>query len=197
MIARKGLARMAVVSALGLLPWAAAAKAADSYKVDAVHSAVIFRVKHMDASFAYGRFNEVSGTFTLDDQDPTKTALNFEVATGSIDTNSDKRDQHLKGPDFFATKEFPKATFKSKEARKSGKDAFEVVGDLTLHGVTKPVTVKVTATGTAKRPLQMGGGYVAGFEGHFALKRSDFGMKETPGIGDEVQVTVSVEGGRP
>ena len=113
MFARKGFARMAAVAALGLLTTVAAG-AAEPYKVDAVHSAVIFRVKHMDASYAYGRFNELTGTFNLDEPDAAKGAMDFTVATASIDTNNAKRDQHLKSPDFFNAKEFPKITFKSK-----------------------------------------------------------------------------------
>jgi len=176
----------------------AAAPAAESYKVDNVHSTVIFRVKHMDASYAYGRFNEMAGSFSIDEADPARTTLDFQVTADSVDTNSAKRDQHLKGPDFFNAKEFPKITFKSKDVKKVGKDAYEVVGDLTLHGVTRPVTVKVAAIGTAKRPVVMGGGYAAGFEGQFVVNRSDFGMKGMVGpIGDEVRVTVSVEGTRP
>ena len=107
-------AAMAAFTAAGLLSCVATAQGADSYKVDNVHSTVIFRIKHLDSSYAYGRFNEVSGTFALEEADPTKGSLDFQVAADSIDTNNAKRDQHLKGPDYFNAKQFPTITFKSK-----------------------------------------------------------------------------------
>ncbi len=194
----RNFSTLVVAIAAAVLSISAVAPAADTYKVDNIHSTVLFRVKHMEASYAYGRFNEVAGTFSIDEQDPAKSTLDFQVTADSLDTNSAKRDQHLKSPDFFNAKEFPKITFKSKDVKKVGKDAYEVLGDLSLHGVTKPVTVKVAAIGTAKRPLIMGGGYASGFEGQFVVNRSDFGMKGMVGpIGEEVRVTVSVEGTRP
>ena len=174
------------------------ATAADAYKVDAVHSTAIFRVKHLDASYAYGRFDAISGTFTLDEQDPTKSAFDIQVKADSVDTNDPKRDQHLKGADYFNVKQFPTLSFKSQSVKKAGANTYDVAGELTMHGVTKPVTVKIETSGPVKKPAMMGAGYIAGFEAHLAVKRSDFGMKGGAGmLGDEVRVIVSAEGGRP
>lgn len=170
---------------------AAAAAAAASYKVDPVHSMVIFKVKHMGAGNFYGRFNQVSGTFTIDDADPSKSRVEFEVKADSIDTANKQREDHLKGPDFFNVVQFPAITFKGKEVKKSGEGAYEVAGDLTLHGVTKPLKAKVEHVGSGKG---RGGGAIAGFEATFTVKRSDFGMNFMVGpLGDEVHLIVSVE----
>ena len=110
----------------------------------------------------------------------------------SIDTHNAKRDQHLKSPDFFNAKQFPAITFKSKQVKKSSKDTYEVTGDLTIHGVTRPVTVKVTNTGSGKDPM---GANRIGFETIFTIKRSDFGMKFMLGpVSDEIRLIVSIEG---
>lgn len=196
---RRNFATVAVFAGMTLLTGVSSgAPDADTYKVDGVHSTAIFRVKHMDASYAYGRFDEVTGTFTIDEKAPERCAFNVQVAAGSVDTNNPKRDQHLKGPDFLNAKQFPTIAFKSKTVKKAGKDTYEVVGDLTLHGVTKPVTVTIETVGPIKKPLPMGGGYAAGFEAHLTLKRSDFGMVGMVGpVGDEVRAIISVEGARP
>lgn len=170
----------------------ALALAGEAYRVDTVHSTVIFRVKHMGTSFAYGRFNVLEGTFDLDPADPGKSAIDFTVKAESIDTGNPKRDGHLKSPDFFNVRQYPKISFKSRSVTSAGKDTFDVNGDLTLHGVTKPVTVKVERVGGGKG---MRGESLAGIEATFAIKRSDFGMKGMQGaIGDDVRVIVSAEG---
>jgi polyisoprenoid-binding protein YceI len=166
------------------------AQAAETYQADTVHSSVIFRVKHLDTSFAYGRFNDISGTFLLDKESPLHSKLDFVVKSASIDTGSPKRDQHLKGPDFFNVVQYPTISFKSKHVAASG-EGFEVTGDLTMHGTTKPVTVQVIPTGSSTGQM----GKIAGIESTFTIKRSDYGMKGMiPMLGDDVRVTVSVEG---
>jgi polyisoprenoid-binding protein YceI len=168
--------------------------AAGTYTVDTVHSTVLFRVKHMNTSFAYGRFNDITGQFAFDDQDPARSQFDFQVKTASVDTGNAKRDQHLKGPDFFNAVQFPTITFKSKTVASAGKDAFQVTGDLTLHGVTRPVSLKITRSGQGK---DFKGKAIAGFETIFPIKRSEFKMSQMVGpVGDDVWVTVSVEGGQ-
>ena len=170
-------------------------QAAEPYKVDSVHSAVIFRVKHMNVSHAYGRFHEIGGTFDLDETNPAQSKIDIKVPASSIDTASKLREIHLQGPDFFSTKQFPTISFKSTEVAKTSDGAFVVTGDLTLHGVTKPVTLKVEPSGTGKG---MKGEKLAGFETTFSIKRSDFGMTNMTGvIGDDVRLIVSIEGNRP
>ena len=166
--------------------------ASDFYQVDPVHSSMVFSVKHMGTSNFYGRFNNITGSFTLDD-DPNKNTFQVQIQTESVDTAVKKRDDHLKSPDFFNAKQFPTITFKSTQVKKAGDDSLEVTGDLTLHGATKSVKAKVTKTGTGN----FFGRAVAGVEATLTIKRSEFGMNFMPdGIGDEVRITVSLEGGR-
>lgn len=179
-------------------PAPAAARAADAFKVDAVHSAVVYRIKHMDVSYHYGRFDQVEGTFLLDKDNPSASVISITVPVDSVNSGNGGRDGHLKKADFFSVKEFPTITFKSTKVAAKGESggypAFEVTGDLTLHGVTKPVTVEVRHTGQGKGQK----GEVAGLETTFTIKRSDYGMNFMvgKGLGDDVTITVSLEGGR-
>lgn len=167
------------------------AHAADTFKVDPVHAFVAFRIKHLDVSYSYGRFNNPTGTVTWDSADPTKSSINIEVKTDSVDTDNEKRDAHLKGPDFFDAKQFPTISFKSTAIKAAGENKFEVTGDLTLHGVTKSITINLDKTG--EKQTQMG--YRAGWETMFKIKRSDYGMTNMVGpVGDEVDLVVSIEG---
>lgn len=182
------LASLFVLAASGRLD-------AEDFTVDTAHSSVIFRVKHLNTSYAYGRFNDITGSFVLDKKSPAKCALNIEVKTASVDTANAQRDTHLKGPDFFNVKQFPTATFKSKSVKLgSAPSTLDVTGDLTINGVTKPVTAKVELTGEGATPFK---DYRAGLETTLTLKRSDFGIKFMPeGLGDEVKLVVSLEGVR-
>ncbi len=148
--------------------------AADNYQVDPTHSFVTFRVKHMGMSYAYGRFNELSGSFLFNEVSPEGVTFDFKAKAESVDTGNAKRDQHLKGPDFFNVKEYPTITFKSTNVRRSGEKSFDVSGDLMLHGATRPVTFRLDWVGSGKDPW---GGFRSGFDGSFVIKRSDFGMK--------------------
>jgi polyisoprenoid-binding protein YceI len=167
--------------------------AADTYKIDQEHGTVIYRVSHAGVGNAYGRFNKPSGEVVYDKDDPSKTTFNFEVKTDNVDTANAKRDAHLKSPDFFDTKQFPTITFKSTSVKAAGDNKLEVTGDLTLHGVTKSITVPVTKTGEADvSAMKMG--YRTGWEVMADLKRSDFGMNKMVGpVGDDVHLVVSFE----
>ena len=166
--------------------------AADTFDIDAVHSSYIFRIKHLNVSYTYGRFNTSAGKFTIDAADPTKNAIEIEVKADSIDTANPARDKHLKGPDFFNVTEFPTMTFKSTAFKKKDGDKYEVTGDLTIHGVKKSVTTEVNLVGTGKG---MKGETRAGWETTLTIKRSDYGMNYMPeGIGDEVTLTIAIEG---
>ncbi|MGH7149285.1 MAG: YceI family protein [Planctomycetota bacterium] len=170
----------------------APAPAAKTYKIDSVHSSALFRILHNNASYFYGRFTDISGTVVYDEANPAGSSVEVTIQADSVATGNGKRDEHLKSPDFFNAGEFPVLSFKSKGVKKgSGKGEFEVTGDLTIHGVTKPLTTKVVHTGTG----QGRGGEVAGFETTFTIKRTDFDMKHMVGpLGEEVQVTISLEG---
>ncbi|MCK6486133.1 MAG: YceI family protein [Phycisphaerae bacterium] len=182
-----------VLSASSLLMGRSSAVATEQFEVDAVHSSVLFRVKHLNVSYFHGRFNDISGKFAFSD-DPSACMFDIQIKTDSVDTGNAKREQHLKSPDFFNAKQFPTMGFKSSEVKKSGDNTFDVTGSLTLHGVTKPLSVKLERIGSGKDPW---GGYRTGFESVFTIKRSDFGMSTMPdALGDEVRVTVAVEGVR-
>ncbi len=182
---------IAAMSEAAPLPQTAAPKA---YSVDTVHSTVLFRVKHLNASWAFGRFNDVTGTFLFDAETPANSSLDITIKAESVDTASENRDKHLRSPDFFSSKEFPVITFKSTAVRKTATDSYEVVGDLTFRGVTKAITTSIEQTGAGPG---MRGGEIAGMLTTFTIKRSDFGIDYMPqALGDDVTVTVSLEGGR-
>lgn len=171
---------------------------ADDYTVDPSHTSVIFGISHLGYSFTYGRFNKVSGAFTLDPAKPDAASFTLTIDANSIDTNDAKRDDHLRGPDFLNTGEFPVISFKSNKVavKKEGETTIYVVsGDLTMHGETKPVTLNLQKLGEGPGPG--GGGFHTGFNCQTKLNRSEWGMtKMAPAIGDEVAVTISFEGVR-
>ena len=177
--------------ALGLLAVSPGATAKPTaWSIDTGHSAIIFKINHLGVSYSYGRFNTFEGSFETNPADHSKSWIKLTIQAGSIDTNDEKRDGHLKGPDFFGVGEFPTITFTSKSVTKTN-DGIRVAGDLTLHGVTKPVTVRMNKIGEGKGPY---GKYRIGFHGTVRIKRSDFGMnKMIPMIGDDVELMLSIE----
>src|SRR5262245_47704974 len=124
---------MAVVAGLVLLAGMTAqpARAADTYKIDPVHAVVIYKISHLGPANAYGRFTDPTGSVTLDNDDPSKSTFTFEVLTDKVDTGNPKRDAHLKSPDFFNAKQFPKIDFKSTSVSKKSDNQYELTGDLT------------------------------------------------------------------
>lgn len=170
-------------------PPASAASAA-TFTVDDTHSMSLFRVEHMGAGKFWGRFNDISGSAQY--VPDTSLSMNATIQVGSVDSGNKKLDGHLKSPDFFNNAEFPTMTFVSTSAKALGAGRFDVTGDLTIHGVTKSVTVPVQCS-----PISaMGGTSRAGFEAVFEIKRSDFGVSygvEQGAIGDETRVIVSLE----
>jgi polyisoprenoid-binding protein YceI len=169
----------------------APALAADEYAVDGMHAAVTFRVSHLGLSWVHGRFNDVTGNFTIDPGDPARCSFALEVKTDSIDTGFKKRDGHLSSPDFFNVKQYPLLTFKSTAVRPI-EGGYEVTGDLTLHGTTRPITFPLKGGRTAEFPK---GVQRTGFSTELTLKRSDYGMdKMLEAIGDPVHIAISFEG---
>jgi polyisoprenoid-binding protein YceI len=182
---------LAALVGLSLGTTAAPARAAaEVYTVDPVHSYVLFKVKHMDIAYAYGRFNEFSGTISWDAANPAASTISVEVKTQSVDTGNKDRDAHLTNPDFFNAAQFPTMTFKSTAVKKVDATHLEVTGDLSLHGKTKSVTFAVEHAGPITHPRA---GTVAGFHAEFPIKRSDFGVGKPEGLGDEVRLTLSLE----
>ena len=164
----------------------------DKFDIDPVHSMVFFKVEHLGVSNNYGRFNDISGSYTFDEAKPAASSFDVTIKAESVDTHSDKRDQHLRSPDFFNAKQFPVITFKSKCIKKSGDKRYAATGTLQMHGVEKEITVDIEHIGSGDDPW---GNFRSGFETVFTVKRSEFGMKYMlGGIGDEVTVHVNIEG---
>ena len=169
------------------------AVAADDYAYDLVHSSVSFKARHLDISWIHGRFNEVDGKFSLDRQDPTKSTFQLTIKAESVDTANPARDEHLRQPDYFDTKQFPTIEFKS-TAVKAIKDGYEVTGEFTMHGKTK----EITFTLMGGREIESRDVKRVGFSTELKLKRSDFGFdKNAIGpIGDEAIIIIDCEGTR-
>jgi polyisoprenoid-binding protein YceI len=147
------------------------AQAAD-YAVDPAHSFVQWRIQHLGYSWLYGRFNTLSGEFSHDPDKPEASRITVQVDTASVDSNHAERDKHLRNDDFLDVGKFPKAVFKSTGYSGSAGEG-TMTGELTLMGVTKPVSIKVTKLGEGKDPW---GGHRAGFIGTLLLDRRDFGI---------------------
>lgn len=180
------LSAFMIVLAAAALP----AVAADAYEIDGSHSVAIFKITHLGIGNYYGRFNDISGTLTLDEGNPSANSVDITIKTASVDTYNEKRDKHINSPDFLNSKQFPVATFKS-DSVKATKSGFEVSGTLQLHGVKKPLTIQVDTVGMGNDPW---GKYRAGFETRFTFKRSDFGMTYMlDGLSDEIELLVAIE----
>ena len=150
----------------------------------------MFKISHSDLDWVFGRFNDFSGEFTIDPSDPSKSSFTMKIDPNSVDTNNAKRDGHLKSPDFFNTKQFPTMGFTSTSV-KPIEGGFEVTGDFTFHGQTKPVTFNLKGGKTVTMKKMQKTGYTA----EFPIKRSEFGVsKFSPMLGDDVWVTVSFQG---
>jgi len=165
--------------------------AADTYAIDPAHTAALFSINHLGFSNTWGRFNDVSGSVAWDDADPGKSSVKIVIKTASVDTGTAKKDEHLRGADFFSVKEFPEMTFTSKKIEKKDGNVYAVTGDFSLHGVTKEITIPVTKVGSGKDPM---GKEVVGFDATFMIKRSDFGVNYgIPNVGDEVKIIFAAE----
>ncbi len=163
-----------------------------AYKLDPAHTAVVFVVDHLGFSNAIGRFNTVAGDVAFDKDAVQNNSVTVVIDTASVDTNHAKRDEHLKSPDFFNVKEFPKLTFKSTKVEKTGDKTGKLHGELTLLGVTKPVVLDVTFNKDGVSPASKQ--ETVGFSARGKIKRTDFGMKYgAPNIGDEIELIIEAE----
>lgn len=169
-----------------------------SWTLDAAHTEIGFRVRHMMISWTKGRFGAFSGTVALDDAKPERSTIEVAIEAASVDTRMEQRDQHLRSADFFDVERFPRITFRSTAVRPAGAGAFQVLGDLTIRGVTRPVTLEVEGLGPAyKDPW---GGVRRGAQARATIDRKDFGLVwngvlEAGGVlvGDEVRIELEVE----
>ena len=169
-----------------------------SYAIDPDHSQVIFKVKHMGISTVTGRFDLMEGSYTFDDKDISNSSVETTIQTASVNTNKQKRDDHLKSPDFLNVDKYPTITFKSKEVKKGDGDDFTIVGDLTINGVTKQVELDAEYGGKAVDPM---GNERTAFTAETKIDRKDYGLTwnktlDTGGlvVGDDVKIELEVEG---
>jgi polyisoprenoid-binding protein YceI len=174
------------------------ARAAEVYDLDQSHFAIVFSTSHMNMSYTYGFFRQANARVVLDRANPANMQFQMAIAADSIDTNNKDRDTHLKGPDFFDVTSFPDITFQSTtvvlDNRPQKGFQYQVTGNLTMHGVTRQITLPIQLLGQGPGP---DGKPHAGFLTQFSLKRSDFGMTkflDKNMVGDAVSVTISFEG---
>ena len=175
---------------------ASPAFAAETYQFDKAHTTVGFQVRHI-FTLVGGRFTDFAGTIQVDRARPESSSVEFTIQAKSIDTDEAKRDEHLRSADFFDVANHPTISFKSTAVRANGQNAWLVAGDLTLHGVTKSLTLPVSLLGEGKDPW---GNEKMGFEASTALSRTDYGLTwnkqlEAGGVllGDEVKIQISIE----
>jgi polyisoprenoid-binding protein YceI len=183
-----------LLATLGTCP---SASLADDFDVDGSHTSIIFGVSHLGYSFTYGRFNRVTGSFSLG-ADLAASAFQLTIDAGSVDTNDPKRDEHLRGPDFFNARQFPLISFQSSKVvpRQTERGTqLTVTGNLTMHGVTREIQFDLLKLGEGPGPT--GKDFRTGFICTTNLLRSEFGMQNmVPHIGDDVAITMSFEGVR-
>ncbi len=193
-VAAVALSVVGVVS----MPQAAEARAAEDakpFQIDSVHSMVMFRIGHLGVSYTYGRFNAPTGAYNIDMANPSASMIEITLDAEKVDTGNERRDNHLRSPDFFNAKQFPTITFKSTSFEKTADNALKVRGKLTMLGVTKDVEANLEFVGEGQTPQ----GYKSGFESNFTINRSEFGMTkflEGNSLGDEVTLYVTIEGVR-
>ncbi len=170
---------------------AAWAQGAD-WEIDPGHTTVGFTVRHLGISNVHGRFTKVSGTAHIDDADITKSTVNATIDVASIDTANQSRDNDLRGPKYFDVQKYPNLTFQSKSVSKSG-NGLKIVGDLTIHGTTKEVTLDVDGPSA---PTKMGPSLRRGLSASTSVNRKDFGVgADVPSavVGEQIKIDLDVE----
>lgn len=163
------------------------------WQIDPAHTTTGFTVRHMGISNVHGRFVKTSGSATIDDSDITKSSVNATMDVNSIDTGNENRDGDLKSPNYFDAAQFPTITFKSKSVSKNGEGKLKVVGDLTIHGVTKEVTLDVDGPSA---PLEQRGNKRRGLSATTSVNRKDFGVgAKAPAvmIGEDIKIDIDAE----
>ncbi|TNJ32841.1 YceI family protein [Arenimonas terrae] len=185
MFKRLVLASLLAVAAFG-------AQAADRYTIDPTHTQVEFTYSHFGFSNITGRFDTVESEFLFDAQDPTQSSVKVTIPMASLSTGVEKLDAHLLNADFFDAEKFPTATFTSTAVTAAGEGQLKVAGDLTIHGVTRPVVLDVTINKIGEHPMAKTP--AAGFDARTVIKRSDFGVGGyAPAVSDEVTIEITVE----
>ncbi len=167
---------------------------AEDYKIDTagMHAAIQFKIKHLGYSWLVGRFDKFDGTFSYDKENPSNSKIEMTVKTASINSNHAERDKHLRGKNFLEVNKFPEAKFVSSSYTKTGKSTAILKGELTLHGVTHPISMTIKQIGSGRDPW---GGYRRGFEGTLKITLADYGL--TYGLGyqsRELWLNIYLEG---
>lgn len=182
--------RIALAAAFAL---ASAPVFAGTYTLDPTHTQVVFSWNHFGYSNPTAQFGKVEGTLNFDEANPTKASVEVKIPLASVNSNVPKLDEHLQKDEFFDSAKYPDATFKSTKVEKgAGKNKLKVIGDLTLHGVTKPVALDVTVNKVGEHPMRKAP--AAGFEASTTVKRSDFGIsKYVPMVSDEIKIHITSE----
>lgn len=190
----KNIANFIIPAFLILLAPNFAKAAKEEYKFDikGAHAFIQFKIKHLGYSWLLGRFNEFDGKFIIDRDNLENSAVEVEIETKSIDSNHAERDKHLRGEKFLNVKKYPKAKFVSQSVKRTGERTAVIKGNLTLHGVTKPINIDVAVVGEGSDPW---GGYRMGFEGVTTLTLRDFDINYDLGpAASKVEMFLSIEG---
>ena len=167
--------------------------AVENYVADPAHSSVNFTIRHFFTKVP-GRFSKFTATIAVDRANLENSSAEASIEIASVKTEAPDRDAHLQKPEFFDAVQFPTMKFKSRSWKKTGNDAFDVTGDLTIKGVTKPVVLKVKSLGFG--PGMAPGSQLSGWEGSITIHRSDFGVSAFAGaVGEEVEITINIEAG--
>ncbi|MCK5362656.1 MAG: YceI family protein [Gammaproteobacteria bacterium] len=189
--------RTVLLAVLALLTLSVAAEAAN-YTIDKTHSAVTFKVKHMMVSNVRGAFTDFEGSFSFDADAPENSSAQVDIQVASVNTADEKRDEHLRSPEFFDAATHPVMSFKSTKLVSDGDNEYTLYGDLTLHGVTRPVELELEFIGTVNDPW---GNVRSGFEAEGEINRKDFDInfsKTLDGgglmVGDKVKIELEIEG---
>ncbi len=169
--------------------------AVEKYSFDTAHTQILFFVNHLGFSNSQGEFHSYEGGFSFDTENPEKSSVNVTIKTDSIDMDDEQWNAHMKNKDFFDVEAFPTMTFDSTSVEVTGEKSANITGNLTILGVTKPVVLQTVYNKSGVHPFN--GKYVSGFSANAVIKRSDFGMTYgLPGVSDEVEIRIEVEGYR-
>jgi polyisoprenoid-binding protein YceI len=188
--------KLTTLTCLSALLIVQSALAADDYAIDKLHSSIGFEIRHLFSNVP-GKFDDFTGTIQFDEANPEQSSVEVDIKTASIDTGVKMRDDDLRSPNFFDATKYPETTFKSKSVKATGNNTFDVTGDLTMHGVTKEVVLKVELIG--KGAGMKPGSMVSGWDATTALKRSDYGLawnkviEGTQVVGDDVKIELHIE----
>jgi polyisoprenoid-binding protein YceI len=184
--------RFAFVLTAVLALAAAAAAQAGAWQIDPNHSAAQFSVRHLGVSTVRGAFTKVTGSAKYDPTDPTKDSTDVTIDASSVDTRVQMRDNDLRSPNFLDVQKYPTITFQSKKTKSSGSGKLQIVGDLTIHGVTKEVTLDVD--GPSEPIKDPWGNQRIGASASTRINRKDFGVNGAPGVvGDDINITIDTE----